>query len=162
MGTAAACRSSTSTRRTRGLRGLQVPLPLRAKDPCRQRLAVRTEAGTEVRAGYRAKQIVGRFIPGTLTNPRLRTYMEPEVIMVTDPAADSQHYRRQSSPTPGGCHLRCKQQTEERRPSTSRIKAADAGPGLLATSTRDAQNQGDSEVGFGVRAENVDDWESTF
>ena len=37
-----------------------------------------------------AKHIVGRFIPGTLTNPRLRTYMEPEVILVTDPAADSQ------------------------------------------------------------------------
>tara|TARA_B100002052_G_C15667898_1_gene500400 strand:+ start:17 stop:634 length:618 start_codon:yes stop_codon:yes gene_type:complete len=37
-----------------------------------------------------AKYIVGRFIPGTLTNPSLRTYMEPEVILVTDPAADSQ------------------------------------------------------------------------
>ena len=37
-----------------------------------------------------AKQIVGRFIPGTLTNSRLRTYIEPEVILVTDPAADAQ------------------------------------------------------------------------
>ena len=37
-----------------------------------------------------AMRIVGRFIPGTLTNPRLRTYIEPEVILVTDPAADSQ------------------------------------------------------------------------
>ena len=37
-----------------------------------------------------AKHIVGRFIPGTLTNPRLRTYIEPEVILVTDPAADMQ------------------------------------------------------------------------
>jgi small subunit ribosomal protein S2 len=37
-----------------------------------------------------AKHIVGRFIPGTLTNPRLRTYIEPEVILVTDPAADAQ------------------------------------------------------------------------
>ncbi len=37
-----------------------------------------------------AKHIVGRFIPGTLTNPRLRTYIEPEVILVTDPAADLQ------------------------------------------------------------------------
>ena len=36
------------------------------------------------------KRIVGRFIPGTLTNPRLRTYTEPEVLFVTDPAADSQ------------------------------------------------------------------------
>ena len=37
-----------------------------------------------------AKRIVGRFIPGTLTNPQLRTYTEPEVLVVTDPAADSQ------------------------------------------------------------------------
>ena len=37
-----------------------------------------------------AMRIVGRFIPGTLTNPRLRTYIEPDVILVTDPAADSQ------------------------------------------------------------------------
>ena len=37
-----------------------------------------------------AKRIVGRFIPGTLTNPRLRTYQEPEVLFVTDPAADAQ------------------------------------------------------------------------
>ena len=35
-------------------------------------------------------RIVGRFIPGTLTNSRLRTYIEPEVIVVTDPAADQQ------------------------------------------------------------------------
>ena len=37
-----------------------------------------------------AKRIVGRFIPGTLTNPKLRTYTAPEVLVVTDPAADSQ------------------------------------------------------------------------
>ncbi len=34
--------------------------------------------------------IVGRFIPGTLTNPVLKTYREPEVVMVTDPVIDSQ------------------------------------------------------------------------
>ena len=37
-----------------------------------------------------AMRIVGRFIPGTLTNPSLRTYIETEVNLVTDPAADSQ------------------------------------------------------------------------
>ena len=37
-----------------------------------------------------ARQIVGRFIPGTLTNPNLRTYIEPRVIFVTDPQADAQ------------------------------------------------------------------------
>ncbi|HDD60688.1 MAG: 30S ribosomal protein S2 [Thermoplasmata archaeon] len=37
-----------------------------------------------------AKSFPGRFIPGTLTNPALPQYIEPEVLMVTDPAADSQ------------------------------------------------------------------------
>jgi small subunit ribosomal protein S2 len=37
-----------------------------------------------------ASHIVGRFIPGTLTNPGLRTYIEPELILVTDPQADQQ------------------------------------------------------------------------
>lgn len=34
--------------------------------------------------------IVGRFIPGTLTNPRLEFYREPEVIVITDPRVDEQ------------------------------------------------------------------------
>ncbi len=37
--------------------------------------------------------IPGRFIPGRLTNPRLRSYLEPKIIMVTDPAADGQAMR---------------------------------------------------------------------
>ncbi len=37
-----------------------------------------------------AKVVAGRFIPGTLTNPNLPTYIEPKVIFVNDPAADSQ------------------------------------------------------------------------
>ncbi len=32
----------------------------------------------------------GRFIPGTLTNPSLDVYMEPRILIVTDPAADQQ------------------------------------------------------------------------
>ncbi len=32
----------------------------------------------------------GRFVPGTLTNPSLPEYTEPEVLFVTDPAADQQ------------------------------------------------------------------------
>ncbi len=32
----------------------------------------------------------GRFIPGTLTNPNLPKYVEPELLVVTDPAADAQ------------------------------------------------------------------------
>jgi|TARA_B110000495_G_C22995484_1_gene586830 small subunit ribosomal protein S2 len=37
-----------------------------------------------------AKSAVGRFIPGSLTNPALRSYIEPDILMVTDPAADQQ------------------------------------------------------------------------
>ena len=33
---------------------------------------------------------VGRFIPGSLTNPSLRSYVEPDILFVTDPAADQQ------------------------------------------------------------------------
>lgn len=38
----------------------------------------------------RATVIVGRFIPGTLTNPNYRGYMEPSILVVTDPMADIQ------------------------------------------------------------------------
>jgi small subunit ribosomal protein S2 len=37
-----------------------------------------------------AKSLVGRFIPGTLTNPGYREFMEPDVVVVTDPIGDSQ------------------------------------------------------------------------
>jgi len=37
--------------------------------------------------------IVGRFLPGTFTNPSLKHYLEPELVIVTDPRADSQAVR---------------------------------------------------------------------
>ena len=37
-----------------------------------------------------AKAIVGRFIPGTFTNPRLKHYIEPDILLVTDPRVDQQ------------------------------------------------------------------------
>ncbi|OGS62791.1 MAG: 30S ribosomal protein S2 [Euryarchaeota archaeon RBG_19FT_COMBO_69_17] len=40
-----------------------------------------------------AQVLAGRFVPGTLTNPNLPEYMEPQVILVTDPAADQQALR---------------------------------------------------------------------
>lgn len=36
------------------------------------------------------KSILGRFIPGTFTNPRLEHYMEPDVVLLTDPRTDKQ------------------------------------------------------------------------
>lgn len=40
-----------------------------------------------------AKSIVGRFIPGTFTNPSYKGYLEPSVLIVTDPMADEQPLR---------------------------------------------------------------------
>ena len=37
-----------------------------------------------------AKYILGRFMPGTFTNPALPRYMEPQIVIVTDPQADQQ------------------------------------------------------------------------
>ena len=37
-----------------------------------------------------ARAITSRFIPGTLTNPKLDMYIEPDILMVTDPRGDSQ------------------------------------------------------------------------
>jgi len=36
------------------------------------------------------KVFAGRFVPGTMTNPNLPQFVEPEVLLVTDPAADEQ------------------------------------------------------------------------
>ncbi|MCL4359596.1 MAG: 30S ribosomal protein S2 [Candidatus Thermoplasmatota archaeon] len=38
----------------------------------------------------RSSSIIGRFIPGTLTNPQLDSYKEAKVIIATDPLADTQ------------------------------------------------------------------------
>ncbi len=37
-----------------------------------------------------ARTIPGRFIPGTLTNPNYQKFIEPKVLVVTDPRSDSQ------------------------------------------------------------------------
>lgn len=36
------------------------------------------------------KTIPGRFIPGTLTNPNYSKFIEPKILVVTDPRSDSQ------------------------------------------------------------------------
>jgi small subunit ribosomal protein S2 len=37
--------------------------------------------------------VAGRFVPGSLTNPILPKFIEPEMLLVTDPAADEQALR---------------------------------------------------------------------
>jgi len=39
------------------------------------------------------KVFAGRFVPGTMTNPNLPVYVEPEVLLATDPTADEQALR---------------------------------------------------------------------
>jgi small subunit ribosomal protein S2 len=41
--------------------------------------------------GFRC--IAGRFTPGRLTNPEMRFFIEPKIIILTDPAADAQAFR---------------------------------------------------------------------
>lgn len=43
-----------------------------------------------------ATPMIGRFIPGTLTNPSVSTYIEPNVLFALDPRADSQSIREAS------------------------------------------------------------------
>ncbi|BCU69190.1 30S ribosomal protein S2 [Stygiolobus caldivivus] len=44
----------------------------------------------------RGRAIIGRFPPGTLTNPYLSDYIEPEVLVVTDPRTDLQAIKEAS------------------------------------------------------------------
>lgn len=37
-----------------------------------------------------AKSFIGRFLPGTITNPSFPGYFEPDVVIATDPFADKQ------------------------------------------------------------------------
>ncbi len=37
-----------------------------------------------------AKKILGRFMPGTLTNPSLPYYIEPRLVIISDPQVDDQ------------------------------------------------------------------------
>ena len=112
-----------------------------------------------------AKRIVGRFIPGTLTNPRLRTYQEPEVLFVTDPAADAQALSEavgSGLPIVGICDA-----NNTLRNVDLALPANNKGRRSLALiywllaseilTARGATNYADWE-----RAQDVEEWESTF
>ncbi|KKG10883.1 30S ribosomal protein S2 [Methanosarcina sp. 2.H.T.1A.6] len=43
------------------------------------------------------RAMLGRFIPGSLTNPQMHGFFEPDVIIVTDPAGDAQVLKEASS-----------------------------------------------------------------
>lgn len=112
-----------------------------------------------------AKRIVGRFIPGTLTNPKLRTYTEPEVLFVTDPAADSQALSEAVSS--GLPIVGIVDANNTLRNVDVALPANNKGRRSLALiywllaremlTARGATNYADWE-----RAQDVEDWESTF
>ncbi|MEC9393709.1 MAG: 30S ribosomal protein S2 [Candidatus Thermoplasmatota archaeon] len=112
-----------------------------------------------------AKRIVGRFIPGTLTNTRLRTYTEPEVLFVTDPAADSQALSEAVSS--GLPIVGIVDANNTLRNVDLALPANNKGRRSLALiywllaremlTTRGATNYADWE-----RAQTVEEWESTF
>jgi small subunit ribosomal protein S2 len=37
-----------------------------------------------------SKKLLGRFLPGTLTNPSLPYYIEPKLVLISDPQVDEQ------------------------------------------------------------------------
>ncbi len=65
--------------------------------------------------GARAR--TGRFIPGTLTNPKYDGYIEPDVLVVTDPIGDAQAVKE--AITVGSQLSRCVTRTTKSATSTS-------------------------------------------
>lgn len=54
------------------------------------RKSVSHEAARKFAEATGAKAIVGRFLPGTLTNPNFRNFFEADVIVISDPLIDYQ------------------------------------------------------------------------
>ena len=112
-----------------------------------------------------AKRIVGRFIPGTLTNPRLSSYIEPEVLMVTDPSADSQALNEAISsgmPVVGICDA-----NNTLRNVDLALPANNKGRRSLSLvywllAREMLVQRGEATYADWERSQDVDDWESTF
>ena len=54
------------------------------------RKAIGWKAAQRFASLVNGKAVVGRFLPGTVTNPNFRGYIEPDVVIVTDPLVDKQ------------------------------------------------------------------------
>lgn len=112
-----------------------------------------------------AKQIVGRFIPGTLTNPNLRQYIEPRVIFVTDPQADSQALSeavKSGMPVIGICDT-----NNNLRNVDFCVPANNKGRRSLATlywlMTREVlKGRGEMDDATWGHHQKIEDWESSF
>ncbi|MBO58119.1 MAG: 30S ribosomal protein S2 [Euryarchaeota archaeon] len=112
-----------------------------------------------------ARHIVGRFIPGTLTNPQLRTFIEPRMIFVTDPQADSQALSeavKSGLPVVGICdtnnHLRnvdfCIPANNKGRRSLALV--------YWLLSREVLKSRGDTDNPTWNHHQKIEDWESSF
>lgn len=54
------------------------------------RKSVGHKPATKFAEAVNAKSIIGRFLPGIITNPSFREYYEPDILIVTDPLVDRQ------------------------------------------------------------------------
>ena len=70
---------------------------VRASDLLRIAQEVSKFRGNMIIAVSYTHLMLGRFIPGSLTNPEIYGFFEPEVVIVTDPAGDAQVLKEASS-----------------------------------------------------------------
>jgi small subunit ribosomal protein S2 len=112
-----------------------------------------------------ANAAVGRFIPGSLTNPSLRSYVEPDILFVTDPAADQQALREAVSsglPIVGICDA-----NNNLRNVDLALPANNKGRRSLSLlywilAREVLKVRGETTDEAWAETQDVDDWESTF
>jgi small subunit ribosomal protein S2 len=112
-----------------------------------------------------ARAAVGRFIPGSLTNPALRSYVEPDILFVTDPAADQQALREAVNtglPIVGICDA-----NNNLRNVDLALPANNKGRRSLALlywilAREVLKIRGETTDEAWAEAQDVDEWESTF
>jgi small subunit ribosomal protein S2 len=112
-----------------------------------------------------AKSSVGRFIPGTFTNPKLPSFYEPRMLIVTDPAADQQAVREavgSGVPIVAICDA-----NNNLRNVDIALPANNKGRRSLALlywllSREVLKQRGETTDDAWAEANNIDDWESTF
>ena len=112
-----------------------------------------------------ANAAVGRFIPGSLTNPALRSYVEPDMLFVTDPAADQQALREAVNsglPIVGICDA-----NNTLRNVDLALPANNKGRRSLSLvywllAREMLVQRGEATYADWERSQDVDDWESTF
>ena len=112
-----------------------------------------------------ANAAVGRFIPGSLTNPSLRSYVEPDILFVTDPAADQQALKEAVNsglPIVGICDANNNlRNVDLALPANNKgRKSLSLLYWILAREVLKAREETTDEAW--AESQDVDDWESTF